>query len=337
MRDFRNRISFLIAVILLFGITMTFSVNEYQKTRGLILESVVQEEAAAPIELIRVAPPDEKKVVEEPRFVPEAILSSETLEQGDTLVIRIPALPEGGEIKGTFDSKEINFFRTVDKTLLSIIGIGHRQEPGSYALGINFPNNQIIQKTIRVSERDFPITELVLTKELEEKGYTPTTIVEDILTKENTAVREVTAAYVPRAYFENAFAYPLENVSVVGAFGNIRKSGDSEIQHVGVDLEADKSTPVYAVNDGVVRMIREFTNYGKTIIVDHGIGIYSLYLHLDAFNVKEGDEVTTERIIGYSGNTGYSIDPHLHFSVKVSEASVDPLRFIEATKRAMAQ
>ena len=104
---------------------------------------------------------------------------------------------------------------------------------------------------------------------------------------------------------------------------------------MGVDLEADIGTPIYAINGGIVRLSQELTNYGKTIVIDHGSGIFSLYLHIDEFKISEGKEVKRGDIIALSGNTGYSIAPHLHFGVKINGASVDPLRFIETIEKEM--
>jgi murein DD-endopeptidase MepM/ murein hydrolase activator NlpD len=97
-------------------------------------------------------------------------------------------------------------------------------------------------------------------------------------------------------------------------------------------LDAQTGTKVYAVNDGKVVLTYDFIDYGKTIVIDHGLGIFSLYLHLDKFNSQEGQKVKQGDVIAYSGNTGYSIAPHLHFSIKLNGASVDPLNFIEITK-----
>ena len=77
-------------------------------------------------------------------------------------------------------------------------------------------------------------------------------------------------------------------------------------------------TPIYSINDGVVAFAESLITYGNTIIVDHGLGIYSLYLHMDSFSVEVGDEVDRGDKIGFSGSSGYSILPHLHFSLKLS-------------------
>ncbi len=252
-------------------------------------------------------------------------------QQGDTLVIKIKTDLPPEEVKGSFNFKKINFFR-IEENLIGIFGISTKEKPGKYNLLINFPDDSQYKKLINIIERKFPITELLVTKELEEKGFSPSKIQENVA-KENLILYEALSIFTPKFYFDQHFIYPLEKIKDVGAFGNIRKSGNVALQHLGVDLEADIGTPIYAINGGTIRLSRNFTNYGKTIIIDHGLGIFSLYLHLDEFKISEGKEVKRGEIIALSGNTGYSIAPHLHFGVKIQGASVDPLRFIETIKK----
>jgi len=196
----------------------------------------------------------------------------------------------------------------------------------------DLPEGEFLRKELNIIERKFPVTELLVTKELEEKEITPSKIEENVA-KENLVLQEVLSIFTPKVYFDQPFIYPLKKIKDVGAFGNIRKSGKITLQHLGVDLEAATGTPVYAINDGRVGLSRELTNYGKTIIIDHGMGIFSLYLHLNEFKVFEGKEVKRGDIIALSGNTGYAIEPHLHFSVKINGTSIDPLRFIETIEK----
>jgi len=151
------------------------------------------------------------------------------------------------------------------------------------------------------------------------------------LKKITSVIYQILEIYIPTSYFDKSFTYPLNKIKVVGAYENIRKKGEIQLQHLGVDLDVEVGTPVYAVNDGVVCFTEDLINYGKTLIIDHGLGIYSLYLHLSSFNTEKDQKVKMDDIIGFSGNTGYSIAPHLHFSIKVNGASVDPLRFIKTT------
>ena len=263
-------------------------------------------------------------------------LSAEVLKQGDTLLII--AENTSPEIRATFLLKDIQFLETSEKGMyVGIIGIDIKQEPGTYTLQIQGVEETPVQFAVTVQKRVFPTTELVVTPELEDRGYTPSVIQENIVVKENVLLNEVLESYAPEAYFKKSFSYPLSDISIVGAYGNIRKSGDIELQHKGVDLDAHEASSVFAVNDGVVRFVMGLTNYGNTIIVDHGLGIYSLYLHLKESIVENGQRVIRGETIALSGNTGYSIAPHLHFSMKVQGSSVDPLLFIGTIKKEMVE
>jgi poly-gamma-glutamate synthesis protein (capsule biosynthesis protein) len=267
--------------------------------------------------------------VETQSSLPQVSLSAATLEQGDTLIINVDNLDNGETVSGTFDGTSFGFFKYGN--WYGILGIDAKKNPGQYILTINFSNGEKIEKTIKVIKRNFPVTELAFTPELEEQGYNADSVATNNLT-DSEKLYETMAVSNPTFYFDKPFIYPLDKIVDVGAFGNIRKTGDVSLQHLGVDLDADMGTPVYAVNDGKVTGTLSLTDYGKTIVIDHGMGIFSIYLHLNKFNIANGQMATKGEVIGYSGNTGYSIAPHLHFSIKANSASVDPLRFIKATQ-----
>lgn len=261
---------------------------------------------------------------------PEILISAVQLEQGDTLSVVVENLSPGEKVVGEFDGQSFDFFPIgIDGKQIGIVGIDARKTPGNYSLSVSILGRDKITKTITIKKRNFPVTELALTPELEEKGYTPSNIVENISTNEGVLIWKVLEKYTLESYFDEPFVYPLDLIVNVGGFGNIRKKGDVILRHLGTDLDAVIGTPVYAINDGIVSFIKELTVYGKIIIIDHGLGIYSLYLHLNEFKVAYGDEVIRGEVIGLSGNTGYSLGPHLHFSIKTKGASVDPLRFID--------
>ena len=263
-------------------------------------------------------------------------LSSEKLKQGDTLLIRIENKENIQGISGQFGSAKIFFFESGEK-IWGITGIDAKKPPGTYKLTVNFPDSQKFEKQIEVADANFPITVLAFTKDLEEKGYNATSVQETIAKNDGPKLYETLAISSEIPYFTEPFVYPLDKIVDVGAFGNIRKSGDVSLQHLGVDLDAKTNTPVYTVNDGVVKATLELIDYGKTIVVDHGLGIFSLYLHMEKFNVEVGQKVERGQVIGLSGNSGYSTEPHLHFSVKISGASVDPLKFIETIKKELKE
>ena len=276
-------------------------------------------------------PPEEKAPVPAP--VPQALvtLSRASIEQSDTFAVMLSNVPLGAAPKVTWRDRTYDLLR-IGERWVGFLGADAKQTPGSYTLEATIGTTTLTRQMV-VAKRDFPVTALAVTPELEEKGYTPPAIQSNVVSENarlNTAL-----IYTPIAHFGKPFVNPLDTITVVGAHGNIRKSGSVSLQHLGVDLDAVEGTPVYAINDGIVNLVEDFTNYGKTIIVDHGLGIFSYYLHLSEFNVKVGDRVTRGEVIARSGNTGYSIAPHLHFSVRIRNASVDPLRFIETANTAL--
>ena len=336
MRNNLDRKLFLVSSLLLFGLVSFIGSSFLIKPKVIeiiplpaqISENILNQNKSTEVTL------PEKETSEGELSLPQIYLSSDKLEQADTLLIKINNGAFGNKIKGELGPTKIDFLKPeTAENWIGLVGIDVKKEPGKYNLVIDFPNQEQFKKELTIIERKFSITKLLVTKELEEKGYTPSKIIENIITKENLALKEILSIYTEKAYFNKAFTYPLEKIKETGAYGNIRKNEDSAIQHLGVDLQANAGTPVYAINDGLVRFSQELTIYGKTLIIDHGLGIFSLYLHLSEFKALEGELVKQEDIIGLSGNTGYSLAPHLHFSVKINGASVDPLRFIETVEK----
>ena len=102
--------------------------------------------------------------------------------------------------------------------------------------------------------------------------------------------------------------------------------------HKGVDYETPTGTKVLSTNDGIVRSVNDSRNYGKVVVVDHGLGVFSFYLHLSETIAKKGTFVYKGDVIGLSGETGYADEPHLHFSIRIYGVTVDPVKFLELFK-----
>jgi len=259
------------------------------------------------------------------------LLSDTELQQGDSLIIMAENVPEGEKITGKFNNKSFDFFSVEPEgKYVALLGIDAKKAPGKYPLSVFLSGEPKIEKTITVKKSNFFVTEMPITPELEEEGFTSENIAENIATKDGVIIYEVLVKYSPVAYFNQKFIYPFDKIVDVGAFGNIRKDGGVTIQHLGVDLDCVEGAPIYAINDGKVVLVEKLTVYGDTIIIDHGLGIYSLYLHLSEFKVSKGEILKRGEVIGLAGNTGWSLGPHLHLSIKVNGASVDPLKFIKA-------
>lgn len=99
-------------------------------------------------------------------------------------------------------------------------------------------------------------------------------------------------------------------------------------RHKGMDFSANRGTPIYATGDGIIkRADNRSSGYGRHIRIDHGFGYVSLYAHLDKYNVKRGQKVKRGEIIGFVGNTGRSVAPHLHYEILKDGKKINPLNF----------
>ncbi len=99
-------------------------------------------------------------------------------------------------------------------------------------------------------------------------------------------------------------------------------------KHKGMDFSAPTGTPIYATSDGkVIRVDGRAPGYGKHIRIDHGFGYVTLYAHLSKYNVRSGQEVKRGDVIGFVGNTGRSVAPHLHYEIRKDGVPVNPINF----------
>lgn len=261
-----------------------------------------------------------------PAFVFGAVKSSLTLStnvpyQGDVVMVTL----RNAEIKSaTFKKKPITLF-SLDGALVAFLPISGTETPGAYTLKTVFTNGSLATRTIWVKSRKFARVSLGIPTG---STLTPATLIAQ-LQKEKIALDEVVKKKTEKVYFENKFQYPLSiKENIVSPFGEIRKTGSSIIRHWGIDYKAPKGTDVLSISGGIVAKSYIDTTYGNTIIVDHGQGVFSLYMHLDERLKNEGDVVSKGELIGRVGNTGYSFGPHLHLSLKVNGVSVDPKKFI---------
>ena len=106
-------------------------------------------------------------------------------------------------------------------------------------------------------------------------------------------------------------------------------NGEPRAPHVGIDLAVPRGTPVAAGAAGVVLAVDDYFFNGKTVFVDHGNGLITMYCHLDRIDVHAGDAVSGGQRLGLSGMTGRASGPHLHWSVILNGAMVDPELFLD--------
>ena len=138
---------------------------------------------------------------------------------------------------------------------------------------------------------------------------------------------------IKKPLFQESFALPIKSVitSIYGTrrtFNNIRQS-----QHLGTDFRAKVGTPIKASNAGKVVVARDLFYSGKAVVIDHGLGIFTVYGHLSKIRVKENDMIAKGALVGLSGKTGRITGPHLHWGVKVNGNYVDGHYLVGSEKK----
>lgn len=126
-------------------------------------------------------------------------------------------------------------------------------------------------------------------------------------------------------------------VSTYFGVGRTYNRGEGGWGHKGLDLAAPEGTPVGASNAGTVTLARALAAHGKAVVVDHGFGLATCYFHLSRINVREGQAVDKGQVLGEVGSTGISTGPHLHWQVMVNGHAVDPMQWIDPSRKAQLQ
>jgi murein DD-endopeptidase MepM/ murein hydrolase activator NlpD len=243
--------------------------------------------------------------------------------QGDTVIIGVYGSASAPQT-ATLDGQTANFFPFGGK-YIAALGLKVTAPTGWQKVTLNFADGSVVTRWIDVLKKNIVVENLPIPPSL---GVTAPQLVQS-LTDENAIINKIVAMVTPQSYVSKYFGLPLaNNTYITDRYGILRKTGDQEIWHLGTDFAAPAGSVVGAMNAGVVRFATSTFSYGNMVIVDHGEGIYSMYLHMSKILVSVGQAVAQGQVLGLVGDTGFSTGDHLHVSIKVNGVTVDPLRFV---------
>jgi len=175
--------------------------------------------------------------------------------------------------------------------------------------------------TIRLKARKFPIQRLTLPKAMVELDAPTLARVEE----ESSRLKTLYATITPERLWRGRFTRPVAGTEDGTGFGARRIiNGLRRSPHAGADYSADAGTPVVAANSGKVALVGDMFFPGRLVVLDHGLGLFTLYFHLERADVREGERVERGQPIGTVGATGRATGPHLHFAAHLRQARVDP-------------
>ena len=203
------------------------------------------------------------------------------------------------------------------------------------ALAYQLKNVKYKKSTIALSDGFLQNKVAPLLKDAAARQGTPKDVfiaVNKRLRKENEdKIAQLTSKSTPSILWKGAFSQ-LSNSKVEANFADARtyiynKEPIDTAYHVGYDLSVTKHYPVEAANSGVVAFTGDLGIYGNTIILDHGLGLFTLYSHLSSIDVKVGEAITARQIIGKTGETGLAAGDHLHYGVYLQGVAVLPVEW----------
>ena len=141
-------------------------------------------------------------------------------------------------------------------------------------------------------------------------------------------VTETVPAQTLPSYSGSGFIWPSYTRTITSYYGpRTSRTAGASSNHRGIDIGASYGSGALAAADGVVSYTGWFSGGGNTVIIDHGNGLSTLYMHLSGFAVSQGSSVSAGQTVGYVGSTGISTGPHLHFAVMVGGSYVNPLGY----------
>lgn len=170
-----------------------------------------------------------------------------------------------------------------------------------------------------VKKRKYPVQSLKVAS----KFVSPPPEMQDKIKRDRAELSAAISKFTSTRYWNPPFLRPVPG-EVTSLYGLRRVfNGQPKSPHKGVDFDAKQGDPILAVEDGIVVLVSEHYYSGNIVIVDHGLGVFSSYIHMSGFNVQKGQKVSRGDVVGYIGSTGRVTGPHLHLSLFVLGVSVN--------------
>jgi murein DD-endopeptidase MepM/ murein hydrolase activator NlpD len=251
-----------------------------------------------------------------------------TLRPGDVARIDIAGVEGDAQITGTVLGQDLAFHFDAQREMWrALVGIDLDTKPGTYPLRIDRAGGAAPPaRTLRVVPKQFRVRRLRVPA-----GFVdpPAEAIEQI--KGDAAVLAEAYARVSPKRWSGAFLLPVDGQPTSNFGTRSYYNGQPRSPHAGVDFVGAVGTSIRAANHGEVVVASPMYFTGNTIVIDYGDRLLSVFAHLSEIHAKVGDAVEPATIVGLVGATGRVTGPHLHWSVRLNGARVDPLSLVAAT------
>jgi murein DD-endopeptidase MepM/ murein hydrolase activator NlpD len=244
--------------------------------------------------------------------------------QGDTVVVFVGGSKAARDVEGSVGGQHLAFF-PYGAEFAALAGIDLETKPGTVPWRVGLVGGDGVARkaagTIRIKSAGFRVQHLTLPKAMVDLDPEA----ERRAANEAARLRTLYDTVTPERLWRGPFTRPVASRKPGEGFGFRRIiNGQPRMPHSGIDYSADRGTPVVAANRGRVALLGEFFFAGRLVVLDHGLGLYTLYFHLDGVAVSEGQLVERGQTVGTVGTTGRSTGPHLHFAAQIGRARINP-------------
>ncbi len=253
--------------------------------------------------------------------------------QPGEVVILLVSLPGAdlSRVQASAFGETVRFFRSQGRSQWSaLLGIDLTTKPGSYPVrisawteGAERPLEGVHR--IRVDSKEFPVRRLTV----DSKFVDPPAETLKRIRRESKLVNGVLSQRTPNRLWKGEFLRPVKGAATSSFGKRSILNGKPRSPHSGTDFRAKTGEPILAPNAGRVVLARDLYFAGKSVIIDHGQGLFSYFAHLSEFRVEEGSRVSPGEVVGLVGATGRVTGAHLHWSARINGARVDPLSLME--------
>jgi murein DD-endopeptidase MepM/ murein hydrolase activator NlpD len=236
------------------------------------------------------------------------------------LTITVPARVDRVRVRA-FD-REVVPFPVGEHVWEALVGIDLDARPGTSVVTVDAGSTALrTTYTLVMTPRTFPTRRLTV----DEAFVTPPPSEQERIARDTALLDAVWKAPAPERLWAAAFVRPVPG-QANSAFGTRSIfNGKPRRAHGGADFISPSGTPVHAPNAGRIVVARDLYFSGNTVVIDHGLGLFSTLAHLSAIDAREGDTVSAGQVVGRVGATGRVTGPHLHWAVRAGGARVDPL------------
>jgi murein DD-endopeptidase MepM/ murein hydrolase activator NlpD len=261
----------------------------------------------------------------------ELRLSSSATTQGSLVQAEVRSVSSLSKLTANWVGHTVPFWldNRNENVHRALLGVDVDRPSGQYELTLTgqLQNGQQVGCSARVSVKSgrFVIEKLQVSRKFVEISPEDSKRVE----REHQRLHDLFARTTPDRLWQSGFRLPLDGVRTGGNFGRRRiLNGQPRSPHTGIDFPSAAGTPVHAAQRGRVVLAQDLFFTGNTVVLDHGLGIYTFYGHLESISVAVGDVVAVGATLGRVGATGRATGPHLHWGLTVNEARVNPLQIV---------